>query len=243
MLVGLWAYLAGRPVLAGVGLVASALVKITGLYGLAALVALEALRWWRARRTPGAWRLDALRPLLVTTVVFVVGYPLALGALDLAWGVFKNPFEHLRYVLSYGYTLTTTGGSAAATSAPWQWLVNQVPMLFHQEGGATVRAAMNPLVVFATVPALAWAFIAARRPDDDVPLVVLALFAACYLPYLPAAAAGRTSYIYYFLPALPAVALGAASLASATRVRVVPWLYAAAVLAGFVWRFPYRGWW
>ncbi|MBI5479076.1 MAG: glycosyltransferase family 39 protein [Deltaproteobacteria bacterium] len=241
MLAGLWAYLAGRPVLAGLGLVAAALVKIAGLYGLAALVALEALRWWRARPTPGAWRPGALRPLLLTTAAFVVGYPLALGALDLGWGVFKNPLEHLSYVWSYGYTLTNTSGSAAATSAPWQWLLNRVPMLYHHEGGATVRAAMNPLVVYATVPALAWAVIAARRRTDDVPLVVLALFAACYLPYSLAAAAGRLSYIYYFLPALPAVALGAAHLASATRTRLLPWLYAAAVLGGFAWRFPYRG--
>ena len=71
--------------------------------------------------------------------------------------------------------------------------------------------------------------------------MVLALFAATYLPFWPAAAAGRVSYLYYFMPAIPAVALGAAALVAAGRARALPWLYAAAVLAGFVWRFPFRG--
>jgi dolichyl-phosphate-mannose-protein mannosyltransferase len=241
LLLGVWAYLAGRPVLAGLALVASALCKITGLYGLAALVGLEALRLVAARRAGAAFRLAALRPLAVTAAVFVVGVPLGLGALDLPWGIFKNPFEHLRYVFSYGYTLTDAGTSQAAPSAPWEWLLNRVPMLYYRAPGATVHAAMNPLVVFATLPAVAYAVVAAVRRRDQVAFVVLALFAATWLPFLPAAAAGRISYLYYFLPALPAVALGAAALVAAGRARVLPWLYAAAVLAGFVWRFPYRG--
>ena len=241
LLAGVWAYLAGRPVLAGLALVASALCKVTGVYGLAALVGLEALRFLAARRAGETWRLAAWRPLAVTTAVFVAGVPLALAALDLQWGVFKNPFEHLRYVFSYGYTLTDAGTSQAAQSAPWEWLVNRVPMLYYRAPGATVHAAMNPFVVFATLPAVAFAVWAALRRRDQVAFVVLALFAATYLPFWPAAAAGRISYLYYFLPVLPAVALGAAALVGAGRARALPWLYAAAVLAGFVWRFPYRG--
>jgi dolichyl-phosphate-mannose--protein O-mannosyl transferase len=133
--------------------------------------------------------------------------------LDLPWGVFKNPFEHLRYVFSYGYTLTDAGTSLAAQSAPWQWLINRVPMLYYRAPDATIHAAMNPFVVFATVPAVAFAAWAALRRRDQVAFVVLALFAATYLPFLPAAG----------------------------RARLLPWLYAAAVVAGFVWRFPYRG--
>jgi predicted membrane-bound dolichyl-phosphate-mannose-protein mannosyltransferase len=247
MLLGLWAYAGRRPVVAGLGLAAGALCKITGLYGIGAVLALEAVRRWRARRATGRWDGRPIGRAALAAGVFVAAFLAGLGALDHFVGVFTSPTEHLRYVLAYGYTLQTTGGSVAAVSQPWEWLVNRAPMLYHAAGPA-VHAAMNPAVVFATVPAVGYcAWRAARRQADPAAEpagLVVALFAATYLPTFLGAAAGRIAYIYYFLPVVPAVALGAALLVEAgrARLRILPWLYAAAVLAGFVWRFPYRSW-
>ena len=72
--------------------------------------------------------------------------------------------------------------------------------------------------------------------------MALALFAATYGPFWPAAMlAHRISYIFYFLPTIPAVAIGAAQLLYAPQVpRALRWTYIGAVLLGFYGYFPFR---
>ena len=268
LLLGVWCYLAGRPTLAGLALALATLCKIGGMYGIGALVAFEALRFLRARledrragtftwrRLVGGAALPPLKPLLVTLVVYAVAFPLLLGLLDNVWSTYKNPADHIRHIFSYGFALTREDGPQGQESNPWQWLLNEVEMTYlrtdvqimeNNEVTATraiihFRGSMNPYVIAIAPLAIAWAAHCAFRRRDDLSFLTLALFAATYGPFWPAAMiAHRTSYLFYFLPAIPAVALGAADFLYARTIpTLVRWAFIGAVLLGFYGYFPFR---
>ena len=75
LLLGIYCYLARWPTLAGLALVAATLCKIGGIYGIGVLIVFEGLRFVRARIESERWQLEPLRPLLVTTIVYIVALP------------------------------------------------------------------------------------------------------------------------------------------------------------------------
>ncbi len=257
MLLGLYWYVSGRAALAGVGFALAALCKISGMFGVLAIVGYEALRLFRGDRP---WRIEwrpAARRLARTVVPFVVAFLVLLGLMDRVWVGYSQPLEHVQRIFSYGSVLRRQVPSGIE-SYPWQWLWNdnQIPYMRVEQQvkvGEEVRenrpiiffrGAMNPYVLQLLPLGLAFAAYAwwCRRPGADLGALALAWFAFTYAPFVAASVLNqRISYLFYFMPALPAVTLaGSYFLLHSGLPRVVAWVYVVAVLAGFYGYFPFR---
>jgi dolichyl-phosphate-mannose-protein mannosyltransferase len=256
LLAGAWCWVRGRPILAGVACAFAAMVKLTAIYGLVALLALEIgrvlvvrvreRRWWRAAAASAA----------MLGASFVAVWVGGMWALDLAFTSFRTPWDHLRHMLDYGFAISRPGGPANTESRPWQWLLNEIQMPYMRVNedvvadGAVVqsrpvvdfRGAMNPVVIGAAPLAFGFAAWRAWHVRDRLSLWVVAWVGATYVLLFPLAyGANRTMYIFYFLITLPAVAVSIAQLLRQSGLpRVVGWAYGLAVLVGFLGYFPFR---
>jgi dolichyl-phosphate-mannose-protein mannosyltransferase len=254
-LLGAWLFLRDKPLLAGAACGLATLVKLNGCYALGALLLIIMVQLARGWRDPGR-RGTELRSLGMLLLGFVPTWLGGLWLLDLWVTPYRTPWDHLHYMLHYGFTLTRPGGPANDESYPWQWLANDVQMnylrvdqniLVNKVVVATraqiyFRGAMNPAIIGAAGLGIGYALWRAWNVQDRLSLWVVAWAAAMYLPFYPLSLVdGRTSYIYYFLPVLPAVAVGLAQLLrQATLPRVVLWGYLVAVMVGFIDYFPFR---
>ena len=255
LILGVYAYAAGRPVMAGGAFALSTMSKFNGMFGLAAIVVFEMLRValrpeCRARK----WR--HLSDLLLMAGSAIIVFLAVLWPIDRLLAGFDNPIDHAAHVYGYGINLRREGAPQGIESLPWQWLVNEVPIpYFKQELNIVVDGnvvssrpavwfvgAMNPFVIAMLPLALAYLLHVAFQRRDDFALLMLALLAATYLPpFATAALAHRISYIFYFLPVLPALCAAIAYLLVDLRLpRIMPLAYAAAVLLGFAAMFPFR---
>jgi len=255
-LLGAWAMLRGWPLLAGMGMALATLVKLTGIFGLLAVLlyvaGLAVWEWQETRSWPGAslqkvgWLLTGFVP------VFLIG----LWMLDLAVTSYHTPWEHLRFMTHYGFSLSRPGGPANEESYPWQWLINQVQETYFKvyvdvkvSGADTLRrpyivfvGAMNPVLLAAFPMGFTYSLWRAWCLKDRLSLWVVAWVAGVYLPFYPLAMGQhRISYLFYFLPTLPAVAVSVAQLLHQGGLpRLVTWGYLAMVLVGFIGYFPFR---
>jgi dolichyl-phosphate-mannose-protein mannosyltransferase len=255
MLFGAWCYLRRWPLLAGIGLALATNVKITGLYGVLAILLFEAgrlgLQWWRTRR----WRTAELEQVTLMLVAFIPVWIVGLWLLDLKYSAFHNPFDHLHHIFQYGANLTRKGGPADQESYPWQWLANEVPLNYFNTivtitSGSDVmhrytvnfRGAMNPVIIGSASLGFFYAVWRAWQFEDRLSLWVVAWVVGNYLPYYPLIIVQeRLGYLYYFLPILPAIAVGLAQFLRETNLpRLVVWGYLATVLVGFIAYFPFR---
>ena len=259
LLVGSWLALKRRWFAAGAIMGIGTLVKLTGVYGLAALLlwlAIEAVGRWRTNR-----RLDAafLRPTLLVLAGYVLVFGAGLTALDARFSTYKNPLDHLAHMVTYGANLTKPGGNATCESndsAPWQWLTNDCEMTYYRtsvttkSGGKVIsvvpsidfRGAMNPVLVGTFALGVSAAFWLAWKSRSVLARWSLVWIAANYLPYVALVLArSRISYIYYFLPVIPALAVAVALLLQRSGLpRFVLWGYLAAFAFAAVAYFPFR---
>jgi dolichyl-phosphate-mannose--protein O-mannosyl transferase len=260
ILLGSWLAMRGRWALAGVAVAIGLLVKITSIYGVAAILLLYLFQaggpWWRARRIP----LPDLRgPVTFLVTVAVVGL-VGLGLLDARFSTYSNPVEHVQHMVSYGANLRrpmdSTGFCPEADSRPWQWIFNECQIAYLRVDvkvsvGEEViaarptidfRGALNPLLSAAIPLAALWVTWYAWRTRDALALWAVAWGAANYLPYVALAlTTNRIMYIYYFLPALPAVAAGIAILLTRAGLpRFVRVGFIVAYTLGFAAYFPFR---
>lgn len=260
ILLGAWLALRGRWFAAGVLMAIGTLMKLTGVYGLAALLlwlAFELLGRWRRQR-----RLDlgGLRPIGLVLAGYVLVFFAGLSALDARFTNYSSPLDHIRHMVSYGTNLTKQGGvggpCVGADSAPWQWLVNDCEIVYFRvdvttKAGETVissrpsidfRGAMNPVLIGSlalALPATVWL---AWRRRSRLARWSLVWAAANYLPYVALAViSSRITYLFYFLPVVPALAVGVALLLLRSGLpRAVLWGYAAAYAVAFAAYFPFR---
>ena len=256
ILVGAWLALRGRWALAGAACAVGTLVKLTGAFGLFAILLLEILAIgarWRAGRAVNA---QDVRPLLVASISFAVLFLGGLWLLDLAFTGYPDPVSHLQHMLAYGSSLQAPNGPVGIASNPWQWLVNDVEINYLRVAvdttvdGAVVasqttidfRGAMNPILIGAAPIAILYALWATRHSLTRLPAWCLVWAAANYLPYYVLVLAGhRITYLYYFLPVIPAVAVAVALLVLRGGLpRLVQGGFLAAAVAGFVAYFPFR---
>ena len=260
ILVGSWLALRRRWALAGLAMAVGILVKLTAIYGVAAVLLLylllEGARWWRARRIPLG---DLRGPIMFVAVFLVVGVA-GLWALDERFTTFATPIDHLRRMVEYGANLgapkAQVGFCPGADSRPWQWPFNECQIQYLRvdvtvkAGDKTIsstpridfRGALNPLLTGTIVLAGLFTLWYAWRRQNRLALWAVAWGAANYLPYIALGLfTNRIMYIYYFLPALPAIAAAVALLLARSGLpRFVLWGYLAAYLAGFVAYFPFR---
>jgi dolichyl-phosphate-mannose-protein mannosyltransferase len=260
LLLGAWLALERRWFAAGLLIGLGTLVKLTGLYGLAALflwLAIEALIRWRAQR-----RLDLafVRPAGLLVAGFALAFGGGLTALDARFSSHKDPIEHVRHMVNYGTLLLrpddVVGHCESADSAPWQWLVNDCQITYlrvdvtSRSDGEVVskyakidfRGAMNPVLLaglWLAFPMAAWL---AWRRKHRVALWALVWAAASYLPFVALAIfQARITYIYYFLPVIPALAVAVAALLLRSGLpRLVSGTFLIAFLAAVAAYYPFR---
>lgn len=260
ILLGSWAALRGRWLVAGALTGLGLLVKLTALYGLLALLVLAALALIGTVRHERRLRPVDLKPAALLVAGFAIVAGAGLWVLDARFTSFANPVDHVRHMLEYGASLTRTGGPPtdciSNDSTPWQWLVNDCEMRYLRIAESTTvngeviatqasidfRGAMNPVLLGAMAFAVPFAAWAAWRRRSRLATWSLVWMGASYLPYVALVLFGqRVTYIYYFLPVVPA--LGAAIallLLRAGLPRIVLWGYVAAYVLGFAAYFPFR---
>lgn len=259
-LIASWLALRRRWALAAIAMAIGLLVKLTAMYAIGAIVLLYLLQvapaWWAARRIRLRDLVDPIAFVLLTVVLFVGG----LTALDAKWSSYKNPFDHISHMLTYGANLAQPVGSVGicprADSRPWDWLFNDCQIQYLRtdvtvkSGDQVVsrvaridfRGAMNPLLTAALPIAFLFTAWYALRRRNGPALWALTWAAANWLPYLLLALASqRIMYLYYFLPTIPAVAVAIAVLLLRSNLpRFVMYGFVALYIVGFLAYFPFR---
>jgi predicted membrane-bound dolichyl-phosphate-mannose-protein mannosyltransferase len=257
MLLGFYWYFSNRMNLSALGMALATLCKISGLYGILTLGAFHLGRELLSRGRKVDWQ-SLLSVFEKYAIVYLVSFIVLMAVLDFFWAGYKNPFEHLSHIYSYTFALRAPDVRKATDiwSYPWEWLVDQVKIHY-----ATVNVsvfadhdvartypsvdfigAMNPTIVFLTVPAMAYNVYRYHETKSEFSLFMLAWFAMTYLPYFPAAIFGhRIMYIFYFLNTVPAVAASVAGMiVDQTPPRIIVVFYVAAVIIGFYMMFPFK---
>ncbi len=257
MLLGFYWYFSNRMNLSALGMALATLCKISGLYGILTLGAFHLGRELLSRGRKVDWQ-SLLSVFEKYAIVYLVSFIVLMAVLDFFWAGYKNPFEHLSHIYSYTFALRAPDVRKATDiwSYPWEWLVDQVKIHY-----ATVNVsvftdhdvartypsvdfigAMNPTIVFLTIPAMAYNVYRYHETKSEFSLFMLAWFAMTYLPYFPAAIFGhRIMYIFYFLNTVPAVAASVAGMiVDQTPPRIIVVFYVAAVIIGFYMMFPFK---
>ncbi len=256
LLLASWLALRRRPLLAGVACALAALIKLTAVFGVLALVlffAGEAMAGRRRTAHPGR---DAFRQIGLLLAGCVPVWLVGLWLADLGVGVHRAPWDHLAFMLRYGFSLTMQGGPQGQESYPWQWLLNEVQMTYLRTdeqvlaNGVVIatrpivhfRGAMNPVLVGAVPLGIGFAAWRAWRHGDTLALWAVTWFVGTHLAFYPLAIVQhRVSYLFYFLTTLPAAAVAVAKLLrEASLPPAVVGVYLAMIGAGFVGYFPFR---
>jgi len=249
-----------RWLLAGALVGLGFLVKLSALYALLAIGGLLAIRALRAWQRDRRWQMRDVRAGIGLAVGLAVVGVVGLWLLDLRFTTFTNPLDHVRHMIEYGASLkepeTGSAFCSGATSAPWQWLVNECQINYLsvdsviRDGDTVVgrissvefRGAMNPMLIGPLFLALLASIGVAWRTGNRLATWALAWGLASWLPYAALALVShRIMYIFYFLPAVPAAAALLAVLL--WRSGLPRWLggaYSALYVVGFIAYFPFR---
>ena len=253
MLLGFYWYFAGHPYLSAIGMTLSTLCKITGAAGFIVIAIVHAARFVKDHPKSRPWN-DLFNWFEKYAATYVVSFLLILTVLDRLWVGYSNPFEHLQFILNYSTSLVSSCPNGII-SCPWQWLINQVQIPYLTvnvevtAGNATKRfdsiafvGAMNPAILYLTIPAMLYAGYDCYRKKSDFALFTLVWFAVTYLPYYPAVLLGhRVTYLFYFLMTMPAVCAGVAYMvAEQNPPKLVVLFYLAVVIVSFYLMFPFK---
>src|SRR5205085_472585 len=105
------------------------------------------------------------------------------------------------------------------------------------------RGEVNPFLLFAAIPALFAAAVAAWRDRERLALVGVAWCLGTFIPFvIQADVLHRTTYLYYLLVVLPGVYLLVARLFSPARMPAAATVgWAVALIYGLVDLYPIRG--
>jgi hypothetical protein len=254
MILGFYWHLKGRMVPSGVALAAGTLCKIGGLYGIFMIVAYHF--------AVGLLKLDGETSWLARTkqferliIAYGVSFLAMLFVMDRLWAGYLNPIDHLMHILSYTRALTTPAPTGIQ-SYPWQWLLNQVQIPYlkvdvnKMTDGQVVgsytsihfNGAMNPLMIYLTVPSIIYAAYLFATRRDRTSLLSLTWFSATYLPFIPMALLwNRVEYLFYFLNTIPSVCMAISLMAMDQRPpKLIIGLYLIAVVGMFVLMFPFK---
>jgi len=255
MILGIYWYFSGHSYWSAFALTLSTLCKITGAAGFVIIAVVHAVKFLRQRRAKSRdW------PLYFSwfekyLAVYAVSFLLLLTILDRIWVGYPDALPHIEYMVNYSSALVSSCPNGII-SCPWQWLINQVQIPYLTVGvkvssGNTVKSfnsiaflgAMNPSILYLTLPAIAYSgYYALRRTKDDLGLLSFVWFIVTYIPYYPAALVGhRVTYLFYFLPTIPAVCAAVAyMIADQNPPKLVVLFYLAVVIVSFYFLFPFK---
>ena len=257
MLLGFYWYFSDRMNLSALGMALATLCKISGLYGILTLGAFHLGRELLSRGRKVDWQ-SLLSVFEKYAIVYLVSFIVLMAVLDFFWAGYKNPFEHLSHIYSYTFALRAPDVRKATDiwSYPWEWLVDQVKIHYSNVNVSVFAdhdiartypsvdfiGAMNPTIVFLTIPAMAYNVYRYHETKSEFSLFMLTWFAMTYLPYFPGAIFGhRIMYIFYFLNTVPAVAASVAGMiVDQAPPRIIVVFYVAAVIIGFYMMFPFK---
>jgi dolichyl-phosphate-mannose-protein mannosyltransferase len=210
--------------------------KWSGGFALAAALAIVLLYRRRPWRGPlGATALLALRDAVAPALSLVV-LPVALYVASYADYFIKGrhtlsqwwALQHQMWWFNENLHATHTYASRAYT-----WIFDYRPVwYYYQQIQGSVHGIIsigNPLLWWASVPALVGLVVlAVLRRDRELALLPL-IVALLYLPWL---SASRTSFMYYLTPVAPFMALAVAmALRELSSARLPRWEWAAACYA------------
>ena len=253
MLLGIYWYFSGHSYLSALGMSLSSLTKITGVAGFALIVGVHLVKFTTEKAGKKDWT-QFFSWFEKYTVIFAVSFFALLTVMDHFWVGYPWAWPHISYILSYSTALTSSCPNGII-SCPWQWLLNQVSIPYLHvnvtttSGNVTSSYAsvsftgqMNPAISYLTIPAMLYCSYNYYQRRDDLSLLVVALFAATYLPFYPAVIIGqRVTYLFYILQAVPAICAGIAYMVVDTRLpKYVVLFYLAVVVYAFCVMFPFN---
>lgn len=253
MLLGLYWYYSGHSYLSAIGMSLSALTKITGVAGILIIIVVHAIRFATGRTKGKSWG-NFFSWFEKYFLIYVVSFFVLLWIMDTLWVGFSNPFKHIEFILSYSANLVSQCPNGII-SCPWQWLANQVTIPYLvvnvqvTSGGSTSSytsvsflGAMNPAILYLTIPALLYAAYSYHKERSDLTLLSIVWFAATYLPYYPAIIIDqRVTYLFYLLAAVPAICAALAHMISEQNPpKWVVVFYLGVVVVAFFLMFPFR---
>ena len=257
MLLGFYWYFSGRLKLSAFAMALATLCKIGGFYGVITIVVFHLAREILARGRKANWQ-DLLGFFEKYAIVYLGSFIIILAFLDFFWAGYKNPFEHLSYIYTYTFALRAPDvrNLNDIWSYPWEWLLDQVKIHYatvnvsvYSDGNLARTypsvdfiGAMNPTVVFLTIPAMIYNAYSYYKTGNQFALFILAWFSMTYLPFIPAALFGhRIMYIFYFLNTVPAVAASIANMiVEQSPPKLIVAIYIGAVIVGFYTLFPFK---
>jgi len=257
MLLGFYWYFSQRLKLSAFGMALATLCKLGGFYGALTLGAFHLGKELFSRHRKIDWQ-GLLTVFEKYAVVYLGSFIILLAVLDFFWGGYKNPFEHLSHMYTYTFALRApeVRGPNDIWSYPWEWLLNQLRIHYAvvnvsvYADGTLARTypsvnfigAMNPTIIFLTIPAMFYNAYSYYETRSDFTLFILAWFSMTYLPFIPLALFGRRiMYIFYFLNSVPAVAAGIANMiVEQSPPRIIVLIYIGAVIGGFYMMFPFK---
>lgn len=225
MVLAFYLFLRGHPIAAEGALGLSALSKEFGAVGLLVIITFGILE--RVSKEPFNIRKTAE---LVAKVL--LGFILPVVCLSASMAIWWNvgPLQQIRQVMSLSQLRVERyfldGSYVALDSSyhqfgmicpPWLWMLNANPIEYFKKGaGANLTldyvAMMNPMIIYLTLPAVAYSVWHYWKTQGRVDLFALVWWAFSYLTWYPLAFAGRIMFIFYMLPAMGAISLMIANL-------------------------------
>jgi predicted membrane-bound dolichyl-phosphate-mannose-protein mannosyltransferase len=199
MLAGFWAYLSRRYPLAVLFLMLSALCKLTGLFGIAAI----GLHWLFFRR-------DLVLQLAISGLIAYVG---AIGLVPVfeyfLTGEWSNPFTRVYVLFTVPGTITFANSSHPSALHPWEWVLEYHVMPFWWS--PQYLSGVTGTVWISTLPIFAWtAWFGLRRRNEAAFFAAAWIFATLIVWIILGFITDRLTYIFYFVPIVGGVLLGLA---------------------------------
>lgn len=253
MILGVYWYFSDHPYLCAISMALSTLSKITGAAGVVIIMTFHAVKFVKERNLTRDWsRYFSWFEKYIA--VYAISLLLLLTIFDRLWVGYDSALPHLQYILNYSSALVSSCPNGII-SCPWQWLINQVQIPYlvvnvkvtmndvtNEFNSITFWGAMNPSILYLTLPAIAYSAYTYLKQKNDLALLSIIWFVVTYLPYYPAVLMGnRVTYLFYFLPTIPAVCASIAyMIADQNPPKLVVLFYLGVVLVSFYLLFPFK---
>mgnify|MGYP001116757591 CR=1 FL=1 len=261
MILGFYWCVSGKTALSAIAIGLSTLCKFPGIFAVGVVIAYHLLK---KNEQPDEYDLKSrLKGIEFFTVYYLTILLSILAILGRLYGGIINPLDQIVLIFKSASQLATPVLEGIA-SYPWQWLINEVQIPYYVVRGnvmvegkligtVTMLAfvgAMNPAILYLTLPSIAYVGYRYWRTRDNLSLFTLLWFIFTYLPYFPMSLVGhRIMYIFYFLNTIPAICLAISCGLSDLRIvnkklarlhLILVGLYLILVLAGFIMLFPFK---